>query len=580
MRITSLKLENFRTYKERTSLEDLKGLNIFIGPNNSGKSNVLHALGILHDLAKNELNPNIFRKEINENDIDGEVKIEVVIDLSDPDRETLMKILGCDHLVDELPEKNILRRVRYLVKLNQYGTIHEELSILNNRNEYFDIIINSKDRKGSTRTTNLKELIQDAESTDTLDSLTLGEASTWLPDWTMLKTTDEDKPLEYAIADLLRGYFRTILHLDILKERDNPRDFFSGLETLRNNHWEQFTSITTAVKKTLGFTNLSFSGNRLNIKEDKRMKITPFETLSDGSKDLLYVISRIAESTLSSKIICIEEPEIHLHSLLQKTLMQKFEEISKEDHIQFFITTHSPLFTSVKNDNNIFLVRRDNIYSEVVSITNVSQLRLIKQHLGIDNTDIYLSPYVLFIEGKSEEIAVPIVAKALNYHKIGNEIRVINIEGKGKTKRLKEFIKYVVEFDTKPILLLDGHEENKACVNELEQSHYKFNPIIRDKEFEDLFPDSLIISTMKALSVDHGFSFEMNEDQMREKRDSTSVSNILQNYMHDKNHRNFDKRKFAEKISDLIVQDIQSNSNHNPTKFEIEIKDIMEYVSQ
>src|SRR5918994_933381 len=166
MRIISLKLENFRTYKEKTSLEDLKGLNIFIGPNNSGKSNVVHALRILRDLASTSvslLTPDIFRKEINENEVDGEITIEVVIDLLDSERKVLMKSLGGDHLVNELPEKSILRRVRYFVQLNRDGTIHEELSILNNRNEYSNIIINSKDRKGTTRTTNLREVIQSAK---------------------------------------------------------------------------------------------------------------------------------------------------------------------------------------------------------------------------------------------------------------------------------------------------------------------------------------------------------------------------------------------------------------------------------
>jgi predicted ATP-dependent endonuclease of OLD family len=158
---------------------------------------------------------------------------------------------------------------------------------------------------------------------------------------------------------------------------------------------------------------------------------------------------------------------------------------------------------------------------------NVSQLRLIKQHLGIDNTDIYLSPYVLFVEGKSEEIAIPTVATALDYHHIGDKIRIVNIEGKGRVKRLSEFIKYINEFDTKPILLLDGHKENIDCIDELKRSHNNFHYIIRDKEFEDLFPDSLIAGTMKALSADDGFLFDLNENQMREMRDSNNVSNIL-----------------------------------------------------
>ena len=155
MRIASLRLENFRTYKKTTFIEDLKGLNILIGPNNSGKSNILHALKFLHDLSKNRLNPDGFRKEINENNLDEEITIEVTISLSDSERKILMKRIGCNHFVNELPEKKFLRQIKYFVKLNQYGTICEELSVLNNQDKYSKIIINSKDEEHTTRISNL-----------------------------------------------------------------------------------------------------------------------------------------------------------------------------------------------------------------------------------------------------------------------------------------------------------------------------------------------------------------------------------------------------------------------------------------
>jgi len=44
MKIKSITLEGFRSYKEAVTIEDLSDVNILIGPNNVGKSNILEAL--------------------------------------------------------------------------------------------------------------------------------------------------------------------------------------------------------------------------------------------------------------------------------------------------------------------------------------------------------------------------------------------------------------------------------------------------------------------------------------------------------------------------------------------------------
>jgi putative ATP-dependent endonuclease of the OLD family len=170
------------------------------------------------------------------------------------------------------------------------------------------------------------------------------------------------------------------------------------------------------------------------------------------------------------EIICIEEPENGLHSHVQKGLFKEIKDSAKKKDVQFFITTHSPLFTSLEDIVATHLLTRSNAISEANLIDKDSQLKLIKQHLGIDNSDIYLSPWVIFVEGDSEEKSIPIVAEAMGRGEIGREIRLINYGGKGKTKNLKQVIRYVVKyFDTEPIVMGDGHKEIQNAVEDIKR---------------------------------------------------------------------------------------------------------------
>ena len=49
MKIKQLKLKNYRNY-ENFSMQFKEGLNVIIGANNSGKTNLLHAINLLKDL--------------------------------------------------------------------------------------------------------------------------------------------------------------------------------------------------------------------------------------------------------------------------------------------------------------------------------------------------------------------------------------------------------------------------------------------------------------------------------------------------------------------------------------------------
>jgi putative ATP-dependent endonuclease of OLD family len=73
-----------------------------------------------------------------------------------------------------------------------------------------------------------------------------------------------------------------------------------------------------------------------------------------GIKEALRLILDLEFS--EAKIVIGEEPEIHLHYSLEKTIFNYLSQISKEK--QVFITTHSTGFIDTCNFSSVMLVKK------------------------------------------------------------------------------------------------------------------------------------------------------------------------------------------------------------------------------
>jgi predicted ATP-dependent endonuclease of OLD family len=321
--------------------------------------------------------------------------------------------------------------------------------------------------------------------------------------------------------------------------------------------------------------------HQLRFEEQGLKSPLVFRSLSYGSQQLLHLLM-LTHDAKGGQVICIEEPENHLHSYVQKKLFNRIVEKSKEEDVQFFITTHSPIFTALEKDAIVtYLVTRADAVSKITPIENDSELRLIKQHLGIENSDIYLSPYVIFVEGMSEKIALEMIGPVMGYTQMGKEVRIINFEGKDRFPRLTEFLKYIDYFDTKAIVLADGHDDIKNHIENLKrQRNLSFIDKTRPegKEFEDLFDTKAIIMAMNNLSRDR-FRFDMNENELETKRKGNNVARILEDYMQETNGIELDKTLLAKELSLIIIKEIrESKPGRSKSTIEREINEIMNVV--
>jgi predicted ATP-dependent endonuclease of OLD family len=138
---------------------------------------------------------------------------------------------------------------------------------------------------------------------------------------------------------------------------------------------------------------------------------------------LMYfrIIEKLNEKKQSA-ILCIDEPDVYLHSGLQKELLKDIKEKCKNN--QIFITTHSPIFIDTLTLSNVFLLdqkieskeyqraKRKNsslrfnaIETHLIDFNESSGISTLKNYLGINEKDnLLFDKYNLIVEGEEDKI--------------------------------------------------------------------------------------------------------------------------------------------------------------------------------
>jgi putative ATP-dependent endonuclease of OLD family len=165
-----------------------------------------------------------------------------------------------------------------------------------------------------------------------------------------------------------------------------------------------------------------------------------------GSNNLLFMACELlllAEDE-GFPMLLIEEPEAHLHPQRQLRLMQflqKKADETREDgkRIQIIVTTHSPNLASVIDLHNLVLLHGGQAFPLGENHTELdrSDYGFLRRFLDVTKANLFFARGLFVVEGDSENIIIPTIARLLGRDLTDHGISMLNVGGVGLRRYAK-----------------------------------------------------------------------------------------------------------------------------------------------
>lgn len=162
----------------------------------------------------------------------------------------------------------------------------------------------------------------------------------------------------------------------------------------------RFARIVNFLRSILGqpTANLEIPAEKDEIYVTLDSKVLPLESLGTGIHEL--IIMAAAVTLIDDAIFCIEEPEIHLHPKLQKKFTQY---ITDNTNNQYLITSHSNAFFDLPGVN-IYRCWLETHSTRCCLISEARDKHSLLMDLGYRPSDLLQANYVIWVEGPSDRI--------------------------------------------------------------------------------------------------------------------------------------------------------------------------------
>lgn len=384
MPLTRVKIENYKSIRHCDV--SLSGLNLLIGENGTGKTNVLEAVYYFYqNLTETYVSNGVFDEN---NRFSNEVKITLYFDFSE-----FVKISKSNSGILDFFDDQLSAKIKYS---GYYKTIISMAA--KSPNKVLAVILTQIKGRAIKWNYSYEErhIIRSLFPFFHVDTRTL-DVIEWGHIWDILGelgkvSNDERKTIESKIHEVLIDESK-----EISKKLKGITEIFAAADV----------TVKTAMSKDFA-KNLSkvyFSGDTI-YQSGKQLGY-----YSTGTNSIKYIellvktIDEIAKMKLKEPVILIDEPEISLHPLFMDELSNVITDVSAK--LCIVISTHSARLTknliAEVDYTTLYNVKLINQYSIVQRMKRFPQYSpTSKYRVTDDHINSYFSRAILFVEGETE----------------------------------------------------------------------------------------------------------------------------------------------------------------------------------
>ena len=480
MYISELIIENYKNFNS-FSINFRDGINLIIGQNNTGKSNILKALAIIFDgsakkrLSIDDININIPLEELKQHS----PKISITAILTQSEDEDLMgdDLVTISNWLTSLSNPYSAQiqyefflpetyEAEYKNALEKASTKDEARNIIDNKFLRFYV--------GKTWVGNPDNQIQvDGESLSKFDFQFLDAIR------------DVERNMFSGKNTLLKNVIDFFMDYDIKSNKDLTEDQQSGQIAVRKKEFKDISDplieklhnrLDSGKTKILSYAsdvgalfdksepdfegkmteNELYSILQLIVRQGTGMSI-PITHNGLGYNNLIFMSLLLSKMQVDSDgkylgsnakvfpVLAIEEPEAHLHPTMQFQLVKFLEKnISDKKVKQIFITSHSTHITSsAELDDIVCLYKVDGksaaaypgkvfygIDENGIKIEKPDSKKYVQRFLDATKSNMLFAEKIIFVEGIAEQLLVSVFAEYIGKPLEEHHVSVINVGGR------------------------------------------------------------------------------------------------------------------------------------------------------